>query len=106
MRLMTSPLELMSKSVSVPRVTDGKSPMPLFLRVVDHVESAVAPMAVVVRSLLTDKYRLHRHVHLLVRWQFIPSRLDAEQLSIASSETTSTPSSTPLSSAVFLMPTH
>ena len=72
----------------------------------DYVECAVVPTAAAARFLLADKCCLRKHAPLLVRWQFIPSGLFAGQHSTVSSETTSTPSSMPLSSGASLMPTH
>ena len=72
----------------------------------DYVECAVVPTAAAARFLLMAKCCLHKHAPLLVRWQFIPSGLYVGQRSTVSSETTSTPSSMPLSSGASLMPTH
>ena len=72
----------------------------------DYVECAVVPTAAAARFLLADKCCLRKHAPLLVRWQFIPSGPFAGQHSTVSSETTSTPSSMPLSSGASLMPTH
>ena len=72
----------------------------------DCVEYAAAPTAAAARFLLMDKCCLHRHAPLPVRWRSIPSGLYAGQRSTISSETTSTPSSMPLSSGASRMPTH